>query len=614
MSLRHAFNLCLLGSTLCAQTVKPRQVAEPGRQEPRGVVDRYIEWRGGHAFEKLRTVHRKGVLEADGLTGTEEVWAELGGHVRVADNTLVLRQTQVVAPQNSWDTTPSGQIETLSVSDHHSLERLQALQFADALRGGQKTQVSMLGFAERQGRSWAVIRVSFGDEDTYDAFIDPQTGELLGYRIVEDRRPRFESLSGWQFVDGVRMSFVDATTTDSPGDDSIVRATAVSINEVFAPELFKRPVVARKAMFREGATSTGWIPFELLSGTRIYLPAKVDGHDVNVLLDSGATVSSIDKAYAASIGLASKGSFAGAGSGGMDTFGFISGVRIEVGNLTLQNINVGTFDFAPVAQNIGHPLPFVLGNEVFNELAVEIDFRRRRILFRDPDTVVKPANSVLVPLTRTKDRTVPVSVEGKPAVQFEFDLGNGSAVDVFPAYYKAQKLLEKRRTSQKLGGGVGGFAPQTIATLHAVTFAGVTFEQVPADFANDVQSANNSNLILGSVGVPLLMRFHLIIDYSHDRLFAAPDNEVEAPFVKDRLGFYGSGKDGAILVDFISPGSPAQTAAIRVGDRVTLIDQLPADHWTEAELRLLRNGPAGTRVTFTLAGGDVKRATLADFY
>ncbi len=579
------------------------------------IVDRYTAWRGGAAYEGLQSIHQRGTLETAGLKGTEEVWADRQGRVRVEDDTGVVKQTQVVAGDRSWDIAPSGQVQTLAVSDHQSMGRLAALRFAGTWRGGACATLRRMEPQTRDGQTWAVVRVSFGDADTYDALIDPQTGALHGFRILEDRQGRFEGFDDWRLVDGVRVPFLHTTRSDAPGDDATVKLATVELNQPLAPALLERPQAVRKAFFKNGAAATGWIDFDFFSGTRIYFPAKVNGHDVTVLLDSGASISSIDKAFAASIGLQSKGGFNGSGAGGEETFGFIGGVNAEVGNLTLRDLNVGAFDLAAVARDIGHPTPFVLGDELFNEVAIDIDFVRRRLAFRDPARVTKPAGAVEVPLIRTKDRTVPVSVEGAAPVPFEFDLGQGSALAVFPAYYQAHQLLDGRRFSQTVGGGVGGYHPETVATLHRVTFAGVDFHEVPTHFTSDVASANNSNLVLGSIGVSILSRFALLIDYSHDRLFVMPSvNTSDVVFGKDRLGLYFLPKDANLVVELVAPGSPAQAAGFKAGDQITQVNQKPASAWTAPALRDLRDQPAGTVVTFTFVDGDVKEIKLADFY
>ena len=240
-------------------------------------------------------------------------------------------------------------------------------------------------------------------------------------------------------------------------------------------------------------------------------------------------------------------------------------------------------------------MPFVLGDEIFNELAVDIDFAHHRVAFHDPASLAKPAGAAEVPLRRLfGNRSVPVSVEGAAPVEFEFDLGNGSPLDIYPAYYQAHNLPGARRTSQQMGGGVGGFHAETIASLRHFTFAGVDFSDVPATFAPDTLSAANSNVVVGNIGLSVLARFRLIIDYSHDRLYATPDADaVSAPFARDRLGLSMEKKDAGFAVEFVSPGSPAEKAGFRTGDKIVTIDGKEAGAWSDAAFAALRYAPPG---------------------
>jgi aspartyl protease/PDZ domain-containing protein len=581
-----------------------------------GLVDRYAAWRGGMAFEHLQSVHLRGSLDTAGLQGTEEIWADRSGRQRLDIDLGVLKQTQVVTPEESWDIAPSGQVETLAQSDGQSITRDQALQFPDVLRGRGGAKATLLAPETREGRSWAVVRVTFGDADNYDVFIDPETGELGGYRILEDRRKRFETFDDWRMVDGVRMSFLQAVKTEAPGGDQTIKVTSLSVNDVIPNDSLARPAPVHKAVFRNGAVSTGWINFDFFRGNRIFFPATVDGHAVTVLLDSGATVSAIDKVFATSIGLQPQGGFTARGTGGIDTTGFVGGVKIQIGNLSIRDVNAAAFDLRPVAQRIGHPIPFVLGDEVFNELAVDIDFAHHRIAFRQPVNLARPADGVEVPLRRVfGNRSVPVSVEGATPVEFEFDLGNGSPLEIYPAYHQTHRLLDARRTSQLLGGGIGGFRTETVVSLHHFSFADVDFVGVPATLTPDTLSGSNSNVVVGNIGLSVLARFRLIIDYSHDRLYAAPQaGAASTPFTRDRLGLALIKQNAGFAVEFVSPGGPAQATGFKTGDKIASIDGKGPGAWSDAALASLRYAPAGTTLTLVMIDGSAKRIKLGDFY
>ena len=463
--------------------------ATPARADQASdLVDRYVAWRGGAVFERLSSVHEKGRVETSGLEGALDFWMERGGRQRSDADLGVLKNTTVIAGGASWDTTASGQIETSAEADVRYAQRDAALQFADALRGRDGAADRYLGAESRDGRSWDVIRISFGDEDTYDAFIDPATGELDGFRILENRKGRFEQLADWRVVDGVRVPFLLTTTADIKTENSTIRFSEITLNGRFEDALFARPAPVRRSSFKGGASSTGWIPFEFYDENRIFFPAKVNGHDTVVLLDSGAETSVIDKAYAAQIGLSAQGAVSAMGAGGTDTAGLINGVKIEIGDLVLDQLSIAAIDIAPIGQRMGHPLPFILGGEVFSELAVDIDFANRRLAFRDPDRVQKPAGAVEVPLKPVQGiRSVPVSVEGGPEVPFDFDLGNGAPLLVMPAYYEPHGLLKDRQTSQALGGAIGGVHPETEATIRRLTFAGADFTDVPTVFPSALE-------------------------------------------------------------------------------------------------------------------------------
>lgn len=230
-------------------------------------------------------------------------------------------------------------------------------------------------------------------------------------------------------------------------------------------------VPAHKANFAAGATSTGWINFDFYDGKHIFIPAKVNGRGTVLLLGTGLAVADIGQTFATAIGAKPKKDPASPEHDGAST---IRGLQIQIGNLTLQDLSATVVDFSALSKHMGHSLPFLIGDDSFEDLAVELDFANHRIAFRDPASLLRPTGAVEVPLTRGHDEhLVPVSLEGAAPAEFELGLGNSGEMLVYESYYQPHKVLEGRRSSQRLAAGTGGFVPETVATLSRVKFAGI---------------------------------------------------------------------------------------------------------------------------------------------
>jgi len=218
-------------------------VAATGPQSPgeaaqslRELVARYFAWRGP-AFAQLQTIHERLQIDAPAGRAAGGLWMDRDGRMRRETDAAGAPQVQVATPDGGWRTGADGQAH----DDPGAAERARRytlLEFGDALTARGGASVALAGAAELEDHTWSVVRVTFGDADTYEALLDPATGGLCCYRITEQGVTRTVLFGEWRLVDGVRMPFAELTRAEA---ETGARISAVELNRALDPSLFARP-------------------------------------------------------------------------------------------------------------------------------------------------------------------------------------------------------------------------------------------------------------------------------------------------------------------------------------------------------------------------------------
>ncbi len=353
------------------------------------------------------------------------------------------------------------------------------------------------------------------------------------------------------------------------------------------------------------------VPFELFRGNRIVVPARINGHETRVMLDTGASMTSLNRSYARSIGLPEGFKIQAKGAGGDIEAELVSGLTIQLGNYRAQNASVGVMDLAPVERSIGMPITAVIGRDFFNSAVVSIDWANRRLEVHSPQAFRPAPNAAVVDLAKKGPfNTVPVSIAGAPPIEALLDLGNGSPLVLPKTYWGSRQELTALRTAGSRIGGVGGMHAARAAIIPQVTLAGTTIAAVPAvlsEVGNDEEPTQMAN-----VGIGLLKQFKVDLDLGRDRVYLTPRADKPS-FDRDRAGVRFDLIGDRLRTTFVSPEGPAAAAGLKQGDEITAVDGRPvtADYYSHADWT---NGLAGTSVALTKADGSKVTITLADYY
>jgi len=360
------------------------------------------------------------------------------------------------------------------------------------------------------------------------------------------------------------------------------------------------------------ADRSATIPFELYRGNRMFLSGRINGVETSMVLDSGAGVTTLDKAFAQKIGLTNGQKISALGTGGEQDAELFQDVTIEAGNLKISGATVVAIDLSQIAKGIGRPMPVILGRELFVNSVVSIDFDRKEMSLSPSKGFVAPLGAKEVKLKREGTlHYLPVSLAGLPPVDAAFDLGNGGALSISKEYHEAHPEFAALPHAVSLSGGVGGLHEMKMVTVPKVEMSGFTFNGVPAILGAlpDGPYSDRAN-----VGIQMFRPFKLTLDLGHDRLWLQR-NGKPAEFSRDRTGMFTLLEGDHFNVLHVSPGGPADRAGLRKGDKLVAVSGVrvgpgffdgPQASWTR--------GAPGTEVALTKADGATVKVTLANYY
>lgn len=262
-------------------------------------------------------------------------------------------------------------------------------------------------------------------------------------------------------------------------------------------------------------------PFELRDG-QVVLTVTINGRRLPALLDTGATRSLIETGLAKELGIRVQkfnGGTVGAGGG-----------RIGYG-MTDRKVAVD-FGLGSVSQRLGiyearqafaaDGVRLLIGMDFLYALVVSLDFQRMTINFQR-SAEFKPSQDRPLKLTDAGwlRNTLTVSLAGAQA-ELLLDTAASSAIHLDSSFVAGTPALNALPVSSRRVAGIDGVRDQDAIVVPHLTLGGQAFENVPASSGSFANLEMGSTDIDGIVGVDLMKRFNLVIDFGYRRVWMTP--------------------------------------------------------------------------------------------
>ena len=258
------------------------------------------------------------------------------------------------------------------------------------------------------------------------------------------------------------------------------------------------------------------------------IAASASGAPVRALIDTGAQISVIDRAFVETSGLGRRLGppmiAYGVGGGAQ----IAQGVRLDVqlGDLTIRGLTAAIVDLGPLAAATGLATGLILGQDVISRLIVDIDFPHRRMALSPPQGFQRPSGVIAAPVRRHgRALNATVVVEGHP-VEVTLDTGASGLLSLSVGTARSIGLFDGRPQRTTASIVLGGMSQSPLLAVNRLDFAGRVWSDVDISLYTPPLALGFPN---GLLGVEALRDYRAILDIGAGRLDLLPSTGAKAP-------------------------------------------------------------------------------------
>ncbi|MBB4803038.1 hypothetical protein HNP37_003113 [Flavobacterium nitrogenifigens] len=288
------------------------------------------------------------------------------------------------------------------------------------------------------------------------------------------------------------------------------------------------------------------IPFKLINNL-IFIPIKVNGVELNFLLDSGVEETilfSMEEKQEVSFNNVEKIKLRGLGSeeeieGLKSTKNILETHGLKSNDHMVYIILDQSFN---LSSHIGIPVNGIIGHKFFKNNLVEINYQKKKI-------VVHTNNPKFQEKLNKKFKLIPITIErSKPYIvttatvnnekidaKLLIDIGNS---DAFWIFENDKIKLPAKNFPDFLGKGFSGDIEGHRAKIDQFSIDDFDFKKPIVSFPDSL-SIRNVKMVpgrIGSVGGEILKRFTVVLDYKDRELYLKKNTKYGEPFTYNKSG------------------------------------------------------------------------------
>ncbi|MFT4536494.1 MAG: putative aspartyl protease [Saprospiraceae bacterium] len=291
-------------------------------------------------------------------------------------------------------------------------------------------------------------------------------------------------------------------------------------------------------------------------------------------------------------------------------------IMLEGTSIIQRDIIVLEKDYLDLEKMLGRRIDGIIGGDFLKGLVVDLNYKHGRLTIHNPDTF-KPNRHFsthdidlinykpyLKCATKIEDKT--------DTLNYLLDTGASLALLIHSNKIEGFKMPDNVIIGN-LGKGLGGDLSGFIGMTKHLEMDQYQFNNIISSF----QEIDSLILVKrevvrdGIIGNVILSRFHVIIDYVHEKLYLKPTAKLSKEFVFDKSGLliYALGSElDQYYVKAVYPNTPAEKAGIKPGDKIIKIGFWPLMFYDLQKITKKLHGKDGKKIRMKLLrdGKEIK--------
>lgn len=295
---------------------------------------------------------------------------------------------------------------------------------------------------------------------------------------------------------------------------------------------------------------------------------------LNFIFDTGSGGISLDSQTVADLHLPQeKSNQVVRGIAGMHVTNFVTNEVLKLSGLEIDSLRFHIGNYEVLTSFYGERIHGIIGYSVLSRYIVKIDFDSTIISFYSQGEYNYPRNGYMLKphILHVPEQEATIKDGKEISARFLYDLGAGVSVMLSNDFVNKNLPMGKRKLSSKMAQGVGGKVDMKLTVLKRFKLGNYSFYKVPTYLFEDVYHLTSYRKLGGIIGIDLLRRFNIILNYSQEEFYITPNSHFRDKFDYSYSGMELCHKQGHVFICDIVPQSPADNAGLKTEDIVISI-------------------------------------------